>query len=154
MEWPKYIGTIILAFASMEGIAWAMHKFVMHGVGWTLHRDHHEPSKKKVERNDFYLFIFAIPSWLLIMFGSMNGMNLLVSIGVGILLYGFCYFIVHDVIIHQRFPYLRRQNNFYIRAIRKAHKIHHKHIDRFDGECFGMLIVPWKYYREALKKPS
>ena len=84
----------------------------------------------------------------------MNGMIFMLSVGVGILVYGACYFIIHEVIIHQRFSYLSQQNNFYRRAIRKAHKIHHKHLDRMDGECFGMLIVPWKYYREALKNPS
>ena len=154
MEWLQYIITIIIAFASMEVIAWSMHKYIMHGVGWPLHRDHHEPNEKKVERNDLFLLVFAVPSWLLIMFGSMNSANIMTSLGVGILLYGVCYFILHEVIIHQRFPYLSQQNNFYLRAIRKAHKIHHKHLDRIDGECFGMLIVPWKYYREALKNPS
>jgi beta-carotene 3-hydroxylase len=36
-------------------------------------------------------------------------------------------------------------------AIRKAHKVHHKHLGKEDGECFGMLIVPLKYYQEARK---
>jgi beta-carotene 3-hydroxylase len=37
----------------------------------------------------------------------------------------------------------------YLRAIRKAHKVHHKHLGKEDGECFGMLVVPLKYFREA-----
>ncbi|MFN7100963.1 MAG: beta-carotene hydroxylase, partial [Flavobacterium sp.] len=28
-----------------------------------------------------------------------------------------------------------------------AHKMHHKHIGKEHGECFGMLIVPFKYYK-------
>jgi beta-carotene 3-hydroxylase len=36
-------------------------------------------------------------------------------------------------------------------AIRKAHKVHHKHLGKEDGECFGMLVVPFKYYKEAKK---
>ena len=36
-------------------------------------------------------------------------------------------------------------------GIRKAHKVHHKHLGKEDGECFGMLIVPLKYIREAKK---
>jgi beta-carotene 3-hydroxylase len=32
-------------------------------------------------------------------------------------------------------------------AIRRAHKIHHKHLGKEEGECFGMLWVPMKYYR-------
>jgi beta-carotene 3-hydroxylase len=34
-------------------------------------------------------------------------------------------------------------------AIRKAHKVHHKHQGKMHGECFGMLVVPKKYYTEA-----
>jgi beta-carotene 3-hydroxylase len=39
-------------------------------------------------------------------------------------------------------------------ALRKAHKIHHKHLGKEEGECFGMLIVPPKYYKEAFKALS
>jgi hypothetical protein len=41
---------------------------------------------------------------------------------------------------------------YIIRAIRRAHKVHHKHMGKEQGECFGMLIVPWKYLRQELKK--
>ena len=58
---------------------------------------------------------------------------------------------VHDVFIHQRFKWLRRSDRPYFKAIRKAHKVHHKHLGKEDGECFGMLWVPFKYYREARK---
>ena len=34
-------------------------------------------------------------------------------------------------------------------ANRRAHKEHHKHLTKEDGECFGMLFVPRKYLREA-----
>jgi len=30
--------------------------------------------------------------------------------------------------------------------------MHHKHTGKEDGECFGMLWVPMKYYKEAFKK--
>jgi len=53
---------------------------------------------------------------------------------------------VHDVIIHQRFKWFTRSNNRYVRAIRWAHKMHHKHLDRHDGESFGMLLVHKKYW--------
>ena len=67
--------------------------------------------------------------------------------GLGILLYGLTYFLIHDVFIHQRFKWFRNSNNVYFRAIRRAHKIHHKHLTKEDGECFGMLVVPWKYFK-------
>jgi beta-carotene 3-hydroxylase len=52
------------------------------------------------------------------------------------------------VFIHQRFKWLRNSNNAYFRAIRRAHKMHHKHLDKHEGECFGMLWVPFKYFRQ------
>ena len=68
------------------------------------------------------------------------------AVGFGIALYGLAYFIVHEVIIHQRFKWLSRSHNTYIRSIRWAHKMHHKHLDKQDGESFGMLIVAKKYW--------
>jgi beta-carotene 3-hydroxylase len=65
------------------------------------------------------------------------------------MLYGLSYFLIHDVLIHQRFDWFKRTDNLYFRAIRKAHKVHHKHLYKEDGECFGMLYVPIKYFREA-----
>jgi beta-carotene 3-hydroxylase len=58
---------------------------------------------------------------------------------------------VHDVFIHQRFKWFNKTNNVYFRALRKAHKVHHKHLGKQEGECFGMLFVPIKYFREAWK---
>lgn len=83
-----------------------------------------------------------------------NGYNYLFWIGLGITLYGLAYFLLHDIFIHQRFKILRHTDNAYFRAIRRAHKVHHKHLGKEDGECFGMLWVPLKYYREAKAKSS
>ena len=77
--------------------------------------------------------------------------NALFWIGIGITLYGAAYFLVHDIFIHQRFKIFRNTDSFYLRAIRKAHKVHHKHLDKYDGECFGMLWVPMKYFIEAIE---
>ncbi len=76
----------------------------------------------------------------------MNGVYWMVSIGFGIAMYGLAYFIVHDIIIHQRFKIFTRSNLRYIKVIRWAHKMHHKYLERKDGESFGMLIVPKKYW--------
>ncbi len=38
----------------------------------------------------------------------------------------------------------------YIRAIRRAHKMHHKHLEKYEGESFGMLLVA-KKYRDKVK---
>lgn len=128
-----------------------MHKYVMHGFLWMLHKDHHVHEPGFFERNDTFFLIFAVPSSLLMFFGGQAGFNTWFYVGLGILLYGIAYFLVHDVFIHQRFKWLRRSDRPYFKAIRKAHKVHHKHLSKEDGECFGMLWVPFKYYREARK---
>ena len=143
----------ILTFCCMEFVAWSAHKYIMHGFLWSLHADHHQKDPNQFfEKNDYFFLIFATPSFLLFLMGFLYGNHLPYTwIASGIALYGFAYFMVHDIFIHQRFKWFRRSNNIYFRAIRKAHKIHHKHLGKEDGECFGMLWADLKYFREALK---
>ncbi len=135
----------------MELVAWLTHKYVMHGFLWKLHHDHHLKDHDNVmERNDFFFLIFATPGILLIYFGMKSStFDPLLWIGLGISLYGLAYVLMHDIFIHQRIKILTRTDNFYLRAVRKAHKMHHKHLERENGECFGMLWVPPKYVIEA-----
>jgi beta-carotene 3-hydroxylase len=148
--WTILILVLGTAFL-MEFVAWATHKYVMHGFLWTLHADHHKKDHYGfLERNDAFFLIFAIPSMALFVVGSLTGLHTpWLWIGLGILIYGILYFLVHEVFIHQRIKWFRTTNNPYLLAIRRAHKVHHKHLGKEGGECFGMLIVPWKYYREA-----
>lgn len=148
------IGIVLGTAFIMEFVAWATHKYVMHGFLWILHADHHKKDHYGfLERNDAFFLIFAIPSMVLFVVGGLKGLHTpYLWIGLGILVYGLLYFFVHEVFIHQRIKWLRNTNNAYFLAIRRAHKVHHKHLGKEHGECFGMLIVPWKYYREALQK--
>jgi beta-carotene 3-hydroxylase len=146
MNWFLFVAIILLTFIIMEGITWATHRYVMHGFLWYLHEDHHNPTGHTFEKNDAFFLIFAVPSWLSIMLGLQNQVYWVAAIGFGIALYGLGYFIVHEVIIHQRFKWFTRSNNTYIRTIRWAHKMHHKHLGKHDGESFGMLVVAKKYW--------
>ena len=133
----------ILTFFIMEFVAWATHKYIMHGFLWNLHKDHHQVNKDKVlEKNDAFFLIFAIPGATFMILGST-----LLYIGIGITLYGFAYFIVHEIFIHQRIRIFKRTRIKYLKVIRKAHKIHHKSRSKDNGTCFGMLIVPLKYFK-------
>lgn len=137
-------------FICMEAVTWFTHKYIMHGFGWYLHEDHHQPGYPHVfEKNDAFFIIFAIPSILLFYFGLDGGLNYLFFIGLGILCYGISYFLIHDVLIHRRFKWFDNTKNWYLRGLRKAHKIHHKHLGKEDGECFGMLFVPFKYFNKV-----
>lgn len=146
---------VLGTFIFMEGVAWFTHKFIMHGLLWTLHKDHHKKeSSGFFEHNDFFFLIFAIPGILGLLLGSLNSFNYLFWIGLGITIYGFAYFFIHDIFIHQRFKIIRHADNNYFKAIRRAHKIHHKHLGKEDGECFGMLWVPFEYFRQAKSNAS
>jgi beta-carotene 3-hydroxylase len=143
----------------MEGFAWFLHRYIMHGFLWNLHKDHHQKKPGFFEKNDFFFLFFAIPSWLFIMLGVIYKTYWVIAIGAGTSLYGIAYFLVHEVIIHQRFKWFARSNNSYVRSVRWAHKMHHKHLDRYNGESFGMLWVAKKYHdkvrsgRNFNKKP-
>lgn len=140
---------VVVTFWAMEWVAWASHKYLMHGFLWVLHRDHHRGGRGRFQRNDAFFVLFAIPSWLCIMLGMMHGSSISISIGAGIALYGFAYFLVHEVFIHRRLKFWRDTQNVYWLAVRKAHKQHHKHLGREDGECFGMLWVGSSYIVDA-----
>ncbi|NGM74119.1 sterol desaturase family protein [Sphingobacterium sp. SGL-16] len=144
--------TVILTFIFMEPITWFIHKYVMHGFLWSLHKDHHDHSHEGAfEKNDYFFFIFSIPAILLFYFGSRDGLTFPFFLGLGITLYGIAYFFVHDIFIHQRIKILRDTNSPYLLAIRRAHKQHHKHVQKKDGECFGFLFVPIKYFKIYFK---
>ncbi len=149
MNWFTFIAITLLTFFIMEGITWLTHRFVMHGFLWYLHEDHHNPKGHAFEKNDAFFLIFAIPSWLCIMLGLQNKIYWVAAIGFGIALYGLAYFIVHEVIIHQRFKWFTRSNNTYVKTIRWAHKMHHKHLSKEEGESFGMLMVAKKYWKKV-----
>ena len=140
------------AFVGMEAVAWLAHKYLMHGLLWTLHADHHKKDTTDfLERNDSFFLIFATPGMICLFIGLQNNFSPLFFIGLGITLYGMAYFFIHDIFIHQRFKVLRNSDNAYLKALRRGHKMHHKHLGKEHGECFGMLWVPIKYFRNARK---
>ncbi len=141
-----YFIVFSLSFVGMEFIAWFSHKYIMHGWLWNLHKDHHTGGKHTVETNDLFSLIFALPSFLSIFCGLMFQLYTLVAIGFGMTAYGIAYFCVHDVFIHQRIKLFRNIDSAYFRAVRRAHKLHHKHLEKENGESFGFLFVKKKYY--------
>ena len=147
MEMILNLFIVILTFSFMEFIAWFTHKYIMHGILWHLHKDHHQPNDKSIfEKNDYFFLIFAIPSFILFVLGSKD-FNYMFFSGLGIALYGLAYFIIHEIIIHRRLPPPSKTKSKYIKAIRKAHKIHHKNRNKDHCVNFGMLIVPFKYFK-------
>ncbi|KAA1243481.1 sterol desaturase family protein [Aquimarina sp. RZ0] len=143
-----WISIFLITFCGMEFMAWFTHKYVMHGFLWSLHKDHHYKKHSSWwERNDFFFVFYAVISMSCIMLHNPTTFPIGEPIGFGILAYGIAYFLVHDIFIHQRFKLFRNTNHWYAKGLRRAHKIHHKHLGKHKGECFGMLFVPFKYFR-------
>lgn len=149
METTISIFLVVAAFFFMEFMAWFTHKYIMHGFLWVLHKDHHIRDGRKIEWNDVFAIIFAIPSIICIYYGVVNGNGYLLGTGIGILLYGVAYFLFHDVYVHQRVPLFRKFSNRYLRATVKAHLDHHT---PHNHSNYGFLIAPFKYYREVFRK--
>lgn len=147
--WLSYTLITLAAYVGMEFMAWFTHKYVMHGILWQWHEDHHRPKHLKegfFEKNDRFFLVFAIPSAFCYMYGSLSTHFWVLFIGVGISLYGLTYFLIHDVYIHQRFSWFRQLDSLYSRAILRAHGAHHAKTGKEDGESFGLLVVDPKFF--------
>ena len=144
----KILKILVINYIVISIMEWTLHKYIMHGFLWSLHKDHHlKDHKSWFERNDlFFIFYALVSSGFVILWGE-AGFWPGLPIAIGIFLYGLSYFIVHDIFIHQRFKILRNIDNKYAKGLRRAHKIHHKNINKEKGECFGMLWVPVKYFK-------
>ncbi|MFN8286585.1 MAG: sterol desaturase family protein [Chitinophagales bacterium] len=141
---------LLAGFGGMEWVAHVMHKHVMHGFLWSLHKSHHQKSKGFLEKNDLYFLIFATPGIALIITGVADNFDWKFFLGLGIALYGFTYLVVHDIIIHQRVKWLSGLNNSYVRALRRAHKAHHADVSKDAAVSYGMLWVDRKYFDTPL----
>lgn len=147
-----YIFVTMAAVAGMEFVAWAAHKYLMHGPLWNWHEDHHKPHHEKdgfFEKNDRFFLVFAIPSMISYIIGSLvPEYRWLFFVGVGISIYGLIYFLIHDVYIHRRFKWFKQLDGKYSRAILRAHGAHHAKHTKEDGESFGLLVVDPKYFKK------
>ncbi|WP_341712306.1 sterol desaturase family protein [Erythrobacter sp.] len=136
---------VLATFVAMEWVAWSSHKYIMHGFGWGWHRDHHEPHDKTFEKNDLYAVVGAAMSISMFMLGS----DLVLGeaawwpatfIGIGILLYGIVYTLVHDGLVHQRyFRWVPKRG--YAKRLVQAHKLHHATIGKEGGVSFGFVFA-------------
>jgi beta-carotene 3-hydroxylase len=132
-----FVATVV----AMEGIAYLMHKYLMHGPLWFLHESHHRRERGRFELNDLFGLFFAIPSIILIYLGT-HGSPPLLAIGLGMTAYGAIYFGFHDVIVHHRIRHGIRPKNLYLQRIIKAHHIHHATREKDGAVSFGFIYAP------------
>ncbi len=136
---------VISTIGVMEWVAWASHKYIMHGWGWGWHRDHHEPHDGFFEKNDLYALVGAAMSISMFALGSPlilgdAAWEPATWIGLGILGYGIIYTLVHDGLVHQRwFRWVPRRG--YARRLVQAHKLHHATLSKEGGVSFGFVLA-------------
>ena len=150
--WPLKLGIAATTFVAMEFVAFAVHKYVMHGFGWGWHRSHHEPRQGLFEKNDLYGLIFAVLS-LLLFSAAADRWPLLWWVGLGMALYGLLYAFVHDGLVHRRFPFAGTPRGGYLKRLVQAHRLHHAVKDRTGAVSFGFLYAPpVRKLKQALKQ--
>lgn len=140
MTWRSVV-LVVVAFAAMEPITAATHRWIMHGIAERLHRSHHRPLAARFEANDAFPVMFAAIVCLGLWIGfNRPGWSGLVPVGVGVTLYGVAYATVHDVYIHGRLRWFRGRRFRRLDALADAHRIHHL----YSGAPYGMLapVVP------------
>ena len=140
-DWLPPLLVMLASAAAMEGLAWWVHKYVMHGWGWGWHRSHHSPREGWFEKNDLYAVVFAGLSLLLFTVAA-SRWPLLWWAGAGLGLYGLLYMLVHDGLVHRRIPFVKVPRRGYLKRLVQAHRMHHAVGEREGAVSFGFLYAP------------
>ena len=146
-----YVIIISITFVLMEGVAWFLHKYVMHGFGWFLHEDHHRSSKGRFEKNDIFGLFFSLLSFSLILTGFLDGFDYKFALGIGVMLYGLGYLLIHDIFFHKRIKIKFKLKSKYIKRVLNAHATHHQKSTAHTGICFGFLYASKKYQKQEVE---
>ena len=143
-----FLAPALIVFATvlaMEWVAWASHKYIMHGFAWSWHRDHHEPHDNLLEKNDLFAIVGAVASISMFAIGSPMVLGSGAWwpgtwIGLGRLFYGIIYTLVHDGLVHQRyFQWVPKRG--YAKRLVQAHKLHHATVGKEGGVSFGFVLA-------------
>lgn len=139
---PMTLLLVGVGFLGMEAVTYLVHRFVMHGFLHHLHVSHHRSAanqyaSKAVERNDAFPALFSLVVMAAFWTGfNVDGWSWLVSLFIGVSLYGLTYTLVHDGIIHGRIRWMKRIDTQWSRSLGDSHRAHH----RTNGEPYGMLF--------------
>jgi len=135
----------LLGLFGMEGVAYATHKWIMHGPLWILHASHHRDRQGFFEANDLFGVFFSLPSMALIARG-VQGHPEFLGLGLGMAAYGAVYLFIHDMLTHKRFGSLPLPRHPYLLRLVQAHRIHHSRDEKDGTRNFGFLWAKKKPY--------
>lgn len=127
------------ALVAMEGVAWATHRYLMHGPMWVWHRSHHEPRRGAFELNDLFAVVFAAIAIGLFAVGAWTKIGALTAAAAGVTAYGALYALVHDGLVHRRFWLPIRPRHGYLLRLVQAHHLHHLVHAKIGAVSFGFL---------------
>ncbi len=126
MTTPIFVAIVIAATVAMEPLSGLIHRKFGHGIGWRLHRGHHETPVKGPELNDVIPLVSAVVTIIAMAVGVyVPGWSALAALALGATIYGAVYFLVHDIYIHRRIPLLPKQIGF-LEPFKAAHLEHHE----------------------------
>ncbi|MET0338948.1 MAG: sterol desaturase family protein [Caulobacter sp.] len=127
------------ALAAMEAVAWATHRYIMHGPMWVWHRSHHEPRLGAFELNDLFAIVFAAIAISLFIAGAVTRIEAFTFAAAGVTAYGALYALVHDGLVHRRFWLPVRPKRGYLLRLVQAHHLHHLSHEKEGAVSFGFL---------------
>ncbi len=130
--------TVVLSAAAMEAVAWAAHRYIMHGPAWAWHRDHHEPHDGTLEKNDLFAIVGTVSA--LALFTAGWWWEPLWWVAVGVTVYGAIYTLIHDGLVHQRF-WSWSPRRGYAKRLVQAHRLHHATVGKEGGVSFGFVLA-------------
>lgn len=141
-SWMLHVLAFTGGLVGMEGLAWVTHRYLMHGPLWRWHRSHHEKSRGLLEANDLFAVIFAAPPVALFFLAGALDRPALAWLAGGMTAYGALYVLVHDGLVHRRFPLPLQPRSGYLERLVRAHHLHHLTHTRDGAVSFGFLAAP------------
>ena len=146
------IGISVGGLVAMEGVSYATHRWIMHGVGMRWHRSHHAPRRGAFEKNDAFPVLFSLIGGSVFLIAALTATEWMFSLGFGIAAYGVMYMLVHEVYIHRRLP-CPVDDRRVLDWLRDSHELHHL----YGGEPYGMLfpvVATDLRHRVAQRRPD
>jgi beta-carotene 3-hydroxylase len=146
-----FLGWTAVGFVGLELVSYALHRWVFHGALWRVHRTHHTARHGLFEWNDLFSLAFALGAIVLLIAGLGDPLgSVSFPIGLGITLYGLCYFVVHDLYTHRRYlPF--SSNSRVLQVLKRAHLRHHQSAEKPGQEPFGLFLFA---YSEFMQPPA
>lgn len=157
MSLIELISVAVLALGvacAMEPWSAFVHGRFWHGPLYGIHRTHHPEAPldgRWLEVNDVFSVVHAVPAMGALALGFSVGAGplavLALGLGIGLSLYGTVYALVHDGLVHGRFPVRFLMRWRFFRRIRAAHEVHH----RAGGPPYGLFLGPQELRRARSK---